>query len=141
MKVYIAGMFSTIKERRRDAGLLRSAGIETVSRWLDEIVPHAVTMKDLPNAYHRETSMADIEDIKKADAFIMCVPTETELADTPARSLARGGRQWEMGYAYALNKPIFVIGGHENIFHYLDGVSHFQSIEELINAVSRPEKA
>ena len=135
MKIYLAGMFSTIAQRRTDAKKFRAAGIEVVSRWLDETVPHNVSMKDCPTEYHQETSRADLDDIENCEIFVLFVPTDIELADTPARSLARGGRHFEMGYAWGLGRPIYVIGDRENIFHYLPGVEHFKTVDEVLTAL------
>src|SRR5271170_398584 len=132
MKVYLAGMFSTIATRKAQAAELRALGIEVTSRWIDETVPHNVSMKDVPDEYHRETSQADIQDILNADAFIMFVPSAMELIEAPVLNSSRGGRHFEMGFAYALNKPIFVCGPKENVFHHLPkGIYNFTDFEAL----------
>ena len=49
------------------------------------------------------------------------------------KAVRRGGRHVEFGFAMAGNKPIFVIGPKENIFHYLlsDG-KHFADIPSFL---------
>jgi len=133
MKVYLAGMFSTIALRKEQAAMLRSHGIEVTSRWIDENVPHNVETKDLPNTYHEETAVADIQDIDAADVFIMFVPEDKELVDATLRSASRGGRHFEMGYAYAGGpQEVLVCGPKENVFHHLPDVLHFETFEEIL---------
>ena len=132
MKVYLAGMFSTIKTRKQQAAELRAMDIVVTARWVDETVPHNVEMKDLGDQYHIETSVADIEDIDAADVFVEFVPSDTELVDATLRSSSRGGRHFEMGYAYAKGKIIYVVGPKENVFHHLPAstIQHFATWDE-----------
>jgi nucleoside 2-deoxyribosyltransferase len=135
MKVYIAGPFNTKDQRRQDARVLEEYGVIVTSRWMYETVPHTASIKDLPDAYHAETATADLEDIARADALLMFIPTDKELVDTPLRTASRGGRHFEMGYACAKGKPIFVIGPKENVFHFLPDnyIRHFGSLVEFIS--------
>jgi nucleoside 2-deoxyribosyltransferase len=132
LKVYLAGMFFTKELRKAQAQELRDSGIEVTSRWIDETVPHTVTMKDIPDKYHEETAQADLEDIDNADILIAFVPTDSELTQVSVATAARGGRHVEMGYALGSNKPIFVVGPKENVFHHLPcGITHFDSFSAL----------
>lgn len=45
----------------------------------------------------------------------------------------RGGRHFELGYAYAKGKLCVILGPRENTFHYLPGILRFQSIAQLYN--------
>jgi nucleoside 2-deoxyribosyltransferase len=137
MKVYLAGMFSTIKTRKAQAAELRALGIEVTSRWIDETVPHNVEMKDISDAYHEETATADIDDIEACDVFVEFVPSDAELVYATLRSSSRGGRHFEMGYAYKAGTTIFVVGTKENVFHHLPagfrnkpGIRHFATWED-----------
>jgi len=134
MKVYIAGQFNSKAQRLLDTALLVKNGIDVTSRWMYETVPHTANVTDLPDAYHAETAMADLEDIDNADALLMFVPTEKELVDTPIRAASRGGRHFEMGYAYRAGKPIYIIGPKENVFHFLPLglIRHFDSLEAFV---------
>ena len=134
LKVYLAGMFSTIKQRKAQAAELRAVGVEVTSRWIDEIVPHNVEMKDVPELYHQETSIADIEDIDAADVFVGFVPTAEELVAATVASSSRGGRHVEFGYALG-KMPIFIVGAKENVFHHLPekwNITHVESFDQLL---------
>lgn len=139
MKVYLAGMFSTQLQRRKDAEMLKAAGLEVTSRWLEERVKPTVTIKEVQDEYLAETAIIDLQDILAADAVVFFVPSDTELVDVPVRSAARGGRHFEMGYAYAISKPIFVVGGRENVFHFLPStnIQHFETLEAVINFLTK----
>lgn len=130
MKVYLAGMLSTIKTRKAQAAELRVAGIKVTSHWIDETVPYNVEMKDIPEVYHAETAVIDIQDIDDCDVFVEFVPTDTELVDATLRSSSRGGHHFEMGYAYATGKRVMVVGDKENVFHYLPRIEHFATWAE-----------
>jgi len=132
MKVYLAGMFSTIATRKAQAAELRASGIEVTSRWIDETVPHNVEMKDVPEQYLAETAIADVEDIDAATFFVEFVPTDRELVAATVQSSSRGGRHFEMGYAYHAGLVILVVGPKENVFHYLPGpIRHFETFAEM----------
>ena len=132
MRVYIASMFSDKARVLARGNELAELGIEITSRWASETVPHNVTIKDLPTAYHEETAVADIQDILKADKMVLTVPEAQLLVDAPVASSSRGGRHFESGLFYGLilsqmmdgGKPtreLIVMGKQENVFHYLTG--------------------
>jgi hypothetical protein len=132
MKVYIASMFSDKDRVKARAGELKALGIECTSRWSSETVPHTTTLKDLPNAYHEETAVADIDDILAADRMVLTVPEAQLLVDAPVASSSRGGRHFESGLFYGLilaqmldggrpTRELIVLGKRENVFHYLSG--------------------
>lgn len=135
MKLYLAGMFSTIKLRKQQAAELRNVGIEVTSRWIDETVPHTVEIKDVPEVYLQETSIVDLEDIDRADALVSFVPSAQELVDATVSASSRGGRHVEFGYAIGKSKPIIVVGPRENVFHYLPedrNIKHVESFDKLL---------
>ena len=131
-KIYLAAMFSSKDLRKEQTKKLEQYGHLVTSRWVNETVPHSVSMKDLPAEYHKETCQADIIDITVADLFIMFVPTPDELINVPLSSASRGGRHCEMGFAYAQGKDIWVVGHKENVFHYMNAIKHFASFEEVL---------
>jgi len=133
MKVYIASMFSDKDRVQRRVEELANLGIVCTSRWANESVPHNVTIKDLPDEYHRETAMADIEDILNSDKVVLTVPSAEMLVDVTVGASSRGGRHFESGFMYGLiiaqmleggrpTRELIVLGKKENVFHYLDGI-------------------
>jgi nucleoside 2-deoxyribosyltransferase len=118
MKLYLAGRFSRLPELNEYRLQLQVEGIDVTSRWL--LGGHEwVGTPDEEIPLERLASFAqnDLDDINASD-LIVCF---TE----PARSgPARGGRHFEAGYAYALGKPILVVGDVENIFYALPSIMH-----------------
>lgn len=129
MKVYIASFFADKDRIAARALELNHLGIECTMRWPYETAPHNATIKDFPDEYFRETAAFDIQDILAADKMILTVPTDSQMADQPLRSMARGGRHFESGFMYGLilgsspHKEIIILGPRENVFHFLDGHS------------------
>jgi hypothetical protein len=143
MRVYIASMFSDKDRVLARGNELAELGIESTSRWASETVPHNVTLKDCTDDYLRETAVADIEDILRADVVVLTVPEPKLLVDATVASSSRGGRHFESGFVYGLifaqamdggrpTRELIVLGHKENVFHYLDGLgvtSHFPAIQ------------
>lgn len=130
MKVYLASMFSAMLETRKRAAELAEIGIECTSSWLKEKSDPNISMKDasLTDSFLLYTAITDVEDINRANAFVLF----TVDPDTPTK---RGGRHWECGYAAGIGKPIFICGPKENIFHYLPNVTvcaDFEKVKECL---------
>jgi len=133
MKVYIASMFSDKDRVLARAGELKALGIECTSRWASETVPHNVTLQQCTEEYLRETAVADVEDILRADAVVLTVPENQLLVDATVAASSRGGRHFESGLVYGLalqqwldgakqTRELIILGKRENVFHYLDGL-------------------
>ena len=133
MRIYLAAMFSDKERIAKYGAELEAMGIVFTSRWVKEDVPHTATIQSIPYVYHQETAAADIDDIVSSDKMIMFCPTDQQLADIPARSLARGGRHFEAGLFYGLilaedkiydifPRELILVGKRENVFHFLDGI-------------------
>lgn len=131
-KVYIASMFSDKDRVLARAKELDALGMECTSRWASEAVPHNVTLAQCTDEYLRETAVADVQDILRADAVVLTVPEDKLLVDATVASSSRGGRHFESGLVYGLalaqamdgGKPtreLIILGKKENVFHYLDG--------------------
>jgi hypothetical protein len=137
MKVYIASNFAD-KDRVKARGEeLAAMGIECTSRWASETAPHDCKITDKPDQYMRETAVFDIEDIVKADALVLTVPTPEQLMNLTPHQMSRGGRTFESGlmygmmyaslwlrkthHIYAPERKLIVMGVKENVFHFLDG--------------------
>ena len=78
----------------------------------------------------RERAYVDLQDIDRADALV-------RFADTPRtrsvpRALISGARMFEMGYAKAKGKTLYVVGGKQNVFDRLDGIVHVKDADALV---------
>ena len=131
MKVYLAGPYQWKDQIIGYANAARAVGIEITSFWLEEPHDSKIQLKDLPEEEHTAYALRDLRDIDAADALVLFAVPPT---DTP---IPRAGRHVEFGYALAQGLEIFVVGGKENIFHYLPWVKHVETwadaLELLIN--------
>ena len=127
MKVYLAAPYSYKEQMRVYRDELQKEGIEVTSRWLDEENNPATQLSDVTFEYKRKHSTQDAQDVAKADALIFFTD--------PTKTIVRAGRHVEFGMAIAYNIPIFVVGDYENIFHYLETVSHYETWEQLKNVL------
>jgi nucleoside 2-deoxyribosyltransferase len=127
MKVYLAAPYPEKEMMNMYAAQLRREGITVTSRWLEE--PHAPTtgMGDLTPDQHLEYALQDIQDVRAADILVFFTD--------PTKTLTRGGRHVEFGIAVERGIPIYVVGGFENIFHYLLNVVHMEDWQQAKHAV------
>ena len=127
MIAYITARYSRRREMKSISRVLEHNGITVTSRWLYEMIPESSQLHDVTPAFCRETAIADLEDIRKSDTMVF-------FSEDPTIGTPRGGRHFEMGYASGLGKRLVVIGGPENIFHYLPEVIHYASLGDFIDA-------
>lgn len=119
-KVYIAARYDRRFELRFAANALRANGHEVTAQWLD-------------NAEEFKESMAaaaqmDLDDIDRADTILF-------IGEAFGSANRGGGRWFELGYAYALGKRLFVVlgeGGHETVFTELPSMVVFPSLEKAM---------
>ena len=131
LKVYLAARYDRRDELREYRTVLQSLGIQVTSRWLDEKTSTNSQMGDETEAFYVETAAIDIADIERADAFIL-------FSENPLEGFKRGGRHFESGYAFKAKKVIYVVGEwKENVFHYLPGIVHFCTFEDLTTDLKR----
>ncbi|MGA7887640.1 MAG: hypothetical protein WCA44_18045 [Acidobacteriaceae bacterium] len=123
--VYLAGRYSRRNELCALAIDLTRAGFRVTSRWLGEDKPLDTKLGDDSPAFYLATAHIDIEDICRADTLLF-------FAEDPHTGTPRGGRHVEFGFALGLGKRVVVIGGHENIFHYLPHVLHYACLADFI---------
>jgi|SRR5579864_1666814 len=134
MKVYLAAPYVRKDEITACAEELRAGGVEVTSTWLNE--PHKPTtqMHELTHEEHQVYAIQDVKDVRAAKLMVF-------FAD-PTGTIVRGGRHVEFGIALERRMPIFVIGQqHENIFHHMPGVMHFDSwekVRDLLIAMAEP---
>lgn len=130
MKVYLAAQYARRDELRTYREQLQARGIVVTSRWLDEKEPLNSQMGQHSTEFYVETATIDLEDIDRADAVIF-------FSESPLVGVVRGGRHVEFGYAFKANKPIFVIGPKENVFHYIGRVYHFDTFEQFVETFEK----
>ncbi len=126
MKIYLAGRFSQRHTLNELGNFLQGLGHTITSRWTlpgeDHITPAGLS-KQAADEDRRRFAMEDLEDIDNCDWMI-------SLMDKP-RGNGRGGRHVEFGYALAKGKKLAIIGMRETVFHHLDGIPVFVSIESF----------
>lgn len=125
MKIYLMAKYERFPEMQKIAALLEQDGHEVTSRWIrglsrpfDPDMPEA-----MKNTLAAKLAQQDLDDLREAD---VCVG----FSDDPTIP-GRGGRHVEMGYALALGKKVWIVGGMENIFHCLPQVALAGDLEEL----------
>jgi hypothetical protein len=129
-KVYIAARYSRRDEMRSVAKILHEQKITVTSRWLFEDKPLLTKLGDDTPQFYRETAHIDLEDIQRAETLLF-------FAEDPHVGTPRGGRHVEFGFAIGLGKRVIVIGGPENVFHYLKRVLHFPTLEAYLESEMR----
>jgi nucleoside 2-deoxyribosyltransferase len=132
VKIYLAGAWSRREEILRVADRLRQEGINITSNWLTEEEKMPSTNKE---KFLRERAYIDLGDVDRADALV-------RFADIPrtrkvAKSLISGARMFEMGYAKAKGKTLYVVGGKQNVFDFLDGVVHVKDADALVRLLKQ----
>lgn len=127
MKVYIAAQYLRRNEMRQVAEILKYNGIGVTSRWLEESLPLGTQLPDIGPSDLRGFAEIDSQDIRDSDALVL-------FSEDPLVGLPRGTRHTEFGYALGLGKRVIVIGGYENVFHYLPEVAHYASLGDFIDA-------
>lgn len=125
--IYIAARYSRKTEMRVVAAYLREIGLIVTSRWLDEQISADAQLGDHSPIFYKETARIDLDDIVQSDTLLFF--SENPLVGTP-----RGGRHVEFGYALSLGKRVVVIGGPENIFHYLPQVVHYSDLHGFLES-------
>lgn len=141
MKFYLAARFSRNEEMREVRSVLETFGHDVTARWIDRDqrtfddgrdggAIENIADWDMNNA--EQTAIEDLEDLAKADAVLNFTEglTKPHRKDRPAK----GGRHVEFGIGLALNKLMFRIGPHENVFHCLPNVEAYASLEEFLDA-------
>jgi nucleoside 2-deoxyribosyltransferase len=130
MKVYLAAQYARRDELRQYKSVLNTLGVEVTSRWLEEKEPLNSQMGQHSEEFYVETATIDLEDVEKADAVIF-------FSENPLVGVVRGGRHVEFGYAMKADKPIYVIGPKENVFHYIGRVYHFDTFYDFVETFKK----
>lgn len=103
---YLAARYSRRDEMLGVRDVLETFGHTVTSRWIDGA--HQAAPDDV-DAMRRFAS-EDLSDLRDAERVLVFTETPRE----PHTN--RGGRHVELGIAYALGKPILIVGPYENAF-------------------------
>jgi hypothetical protein len=122
MKVYVASRSQAAGRKIRD--LVRSAGHEVVSRWLDETGYEGLPADE---ARRRRVAVDNLDDVRSADLLI--------LRAEPDGSFVPGGKHVESGAALALGIPVIVLGPPENVFHWHPLVAIARDESEMLKRI------
>lgn len=129
--IYIAGRFSRRPEANELARRLQGLGHTITSRWVkpdcDHVLPTGLSQQ-AADEERRRFAEEDVADVLACDWMI-------SLMEEP-RSNGRGGRHVEFGMALGLNKRLTIIGPRETVFHHLNQVEHFATVDEFMRALT-----
>lgn len=135
LKVYLASRWEDRDEiiTYRDF-LVKNANIESTGRWLTP--SHPRLKNKVANDVKTGTLVQarDIEDILSADVVVVFSPKK-------AHGNGTGGRHVECGIAIGTNKPIFIVGVRENVFHCNKNVTNVQNINKLVPRLKKLAKS
>ena len=92
MKIYFAGSYVNRMEVRGYMETLRKHGFEITEDWTRHIAGPTEFAK------LKQFAKADFEGVRDCDIFLIHFPYKSM------------GKAWEFGAAYALNKPIYIVG-------------------------------
>lgn len=123
LKVYLAARFSAKEQVKLYAKELADVNIECTSTWLDEAADPKTTLDKHSDSYLLNTAMVDIKDMLRSNAVVF-------FAVDPKEPTPRGGRHFELGFAYGKGIPCIVVGPKENIFHYLPDIKIVPTFED-----------
>ena len=127
--VYLAARYSRNAEMRQYRDELAEHGIIVSSRWIDQhggnVLESFVAEKlNSEPEYCSKYALVDLDDLAAADTVINF---------TGLSGGGKGGRHWEMGWAYAARKRQFLVGSRENVFHTLPDVIHYNTWDDFVN--------
>lgn len=122
--VYIAAMYERKAEMAERLNDLTRLGFACTSRWIWD--------GEMDKMELDEVARVDEFNVLQANALVFFA----EPPDSKAQHLNRGGRHVEFGIARAMNKPIYVIGDKENVFHHREGVFHFATWDEFVGVLT-----
>lgn len=116
MKIYIASRYSRREEMELIAHELTAAGHEITANWVYG------GENGLDN---QDIAILDDTDVRRAD----CCLTFTEPYGSENKG---GGRHFEFGLAYGLDKLCILVGPLEIVFHHLPKIKRLSSLAQTI---------
>ena len=118
--VYIAAPWKHKPDALIAQGLFEEAGWTVTSHWI-KYHSDAQPGNEKDFGELRIQAHADLDAVKTASLFVILNLLKSE------------GKATELGYAYALGKPIILVGERErNIFYYLDSIHQVDTIQKAI---------
>lgn len=118
MRIYLAARYSRRTEMQEIAERLRKYGCIVTSRWIEG------RHDGMPD---KQCAEEDVRDVIAADVLI-------SFTNEP-RTPTRGGRHVEFGIALHRSMRLIIVGPREHVFHYLGKVEHFETTEEMMEAL------
>lgn len=134
LKIYLAASFSRQAEMRVIA-LRLTPFAEITSRWLFE--PQGMKNGHARRKHMMRCAFTDLEDVRAADILVRFTDDLTPIM-VPSH-LATGARMGETMYAYALGKPVIIVGGYQNVFDFLPSFVHLKDDDELVQYLNPEE--
>jgi nucleoside 2-deoxyribosyltransferase len=143
MKIYLAAAWSRREEISTIAEKLRNLGVEITSNWLTEETTFDPKSGGREK-FLRDRAYIDLNDIDRADALVRFTDVYIDRETHKSQQLVpihliSGARMFEMGYAKAKGKTLYVVGGKQNVFDRLDGVVHVKDVDELYKIMSQED--
>lgn len=126
-RIYITASYDRREEVVTITLELVQAGHEVTSTWaLDESPVRTFPVQNEEDVQvNRNKAFANIQDIQSSDVFV-CLSDE---------EYVRGGKHFEMGYAYSLCDNLYVVGHAELMQHYLANITILPDIEAFYEEV------
>jgi len=120
--IYVAAPFDGREAAAAAQIELEGYGLVTTSSWIEK---HLKGLdEELPAWQLAQEARQDLQDIDRAHYFVL-------LNDQALPQSTSGGRHFEMGYALAQKKEVFLLGPRTSVFHYLPAVNVLKSLEEI----------
>ncbi len=116
MKIYLAARYSRHPEMRAIRDEIHRLGHIVTSRWIDH---HGGDLLESIVSEQLNAAPAECTQYAKTDLADL-IAADMVISFTSADGGGKGGRHWELGFAYGLGrKRLIVVGPREHIFHTL----------------------
>lgn len=128
-RAYLSARYSRYKEMQLIASDMRQVGWEIISSWIGgnhHVLEQAKDAEDFERRM-RLVAEEDLRDLARADALVF-------IGETPG-PYEGGGRFFELGWAFARNMDVYVIGPRQIIFEWLPQVKHYESLSDFLAKV------
>lgn len=136
MNIYIAAAFESLERLLPIRYVIQqTTSHKVVSTWLDEkpgISKEGNSQYILNQGKKcKYYATRDVDELSNSDLVILDTFDLNE----------RGGREFEVGFAYGLNVPIWRIGPPRNVFHYLPEIGKFKDWSTALELLKSVEYA